>query len=149
MKGAIGLFVAGVLAVSPAHADDRNISKLEAKVVPTGLLKAYKGPDGLLVAMVEINRGKEMLVHFRNDGGDLEGKTLRYLYEDLGQGNKTVYLDWQRGSKPYRRVLLSSRDHRWELFHPNKPNTHFELRYSEEASEKFKIDDIIKAMKKE
>jgi hypothetical protein len=135
------------LHLSSAIADDKVVTKFDAKITPSGPLKAYKGPEGELVAMVEINDGKEILVHFKNFGGDLEGKTVRQLHEDLGNGNKNVYVEWKRGSKTYRKVLLTARDNRWELYPPGTPNKHLEIRYSEAASEKLKIDDVIKAIK--
>ena len=64
--------IALVLFASAAHAD---------KIVPSGPLKAYNGPEGELVVMVEINDGKEMLVYFKNLDNTLDGKTLRYMLE--------------------------------------------------------------------
>ena len=76
------------------------------KVTPSGPLKAYKGSEGEIVVMVEISDGKEMLVYFKNTGGTAEGKTLRYLFEDLGKGDKTVYINVKRAR---RRTARSSR----------------------------------------
>lgn len=129
-----------------ALADDKVTTKFDPKITPSGVVKAFKGREGLTVVMLEINDGKEMLVHFKKLGGELEGKTLRHLYEDLGDGTKNVYLDHKRGSKPYRTYLLSARDNRWTLFQPGT-NNHFDLSYSESASEQFKAEDIIKAIK--
>jgi hypothetical protein len=111
------------------------------------VLKAYKGPEGEVIAMVEVNDGKQMLVYFKNLGGDLEGKSLLYLYEDLGKGDKTVYLNKKRGSKTYRSVMLSARDNKWSFYHPTKPGTELALKYSEKDSESLKIDDVVKAYK--
>ncbi len=137
-----------VLCVAPAlqsRADDRITTTFGAKVTPSGPLKAFKGPEGQVVVMLEINEGKEILVYLKNLGGELEGKTLRYSYEDLGHGTKNAYLDHKRGSKPYRTVLLAARDNRWTFFQP-KSSTEFELTYSETASDKFRVDDIVKAI---
>jgi hypothetical protein len=97
--------------------------------------------------MVEVNDSKEMLVHLQKIGGDLEGKTLLYLFEDRGDGDKDVYLDKKRGSKTYRSVILTARDSQWDFYHPTKGTTHFSIRYSEEASEKVKLDDVLAAYK--
>jgi hypothetical protein len=121
--------------------------KPDAKPVPAGVLKAYKGPEGEVIAMVEVSDGKQVLVYFKHLGGDLEGKSLLYLYEDLGKGDKTVYLNKQRGSKTYRSVMLSARDNQWSFYHPTKPGTELALKYSEKDSESLKIDDVVKAYK--
>ncbi len=113
----------------------------------SGVLKAYKGPEGELVVMVEVNEGKEMLVYLKNLGGDLEGKALLYLLEDRGDGNKDVFLNKKRGSKWYRSHLLSARDNRWEFYHPTNFKIQLQLRYSEEASGKLKLDDVLAAYK--
>jgi len=135
-----GLAIAMVLAIGlaawPAHAD---------KIAPSGPLKAYKGPEGELVALVEISDGKEMLVYCKNLGGELEGKTVRYLLDDRGDA-KDVYINKKRGSKTYRSMLLTARDGRWELYPPGK-NQSLPLRYSEEASGKLKLDDVLAALK--
>jgi len=122
--------------IGTAHAD---------KIVVTGPVKAYRGPEGEIVAMLEISDGKEMLVHFRNLDTTLDGKTLRYLIADTGHGNKDVYIVKNRGSKTYRSIMLSSRDRQWTFVHPTNHKVTFELGYSEEWSGKIKADDIIKA----
>jgi len=140
--------VATTVLAAPVRvlADDKVTTKFDPKITPSGVVKAYKGPEGQVVVMLEINDGKEMLVHFKKLGGELEAKTLRHLYEDLGEGNKNVYLDHKRGSKPYRTYLLSARDNRWTFYQPGS-NNHFDLSYSEAASDQFKAEDIIKAIK--
>jgi hypothetical protein len=128
-------------AAAPALAD---------KITPTGPVKAYKGPEGQIVAMLEISDGKEMLVHFRNLDTDLDNKTVRYLVADagnVGSGDKDVYINKKRGSKTYRSYLLSLRDRSWTFTHPSKANVSFDLSYSEEWSGKIKADDIINALK--
>ena len=117
------------------------------KPTPSGVLKAYKGPEGEVIAMVEVNDSKQVLVYFKNLGGDLEGKSLLYLYEDLGKGDKTVYLNKKRGSKTYRSVMLSARDNKWSFYHPTRPGTELSLTYSEKDSESLKIEDVVKAYK--
>lgn len=113
----------------------------------SGPVKAFKGPEGELVVMVEANDGKEMFVHLKNLGGDLEGKTLLYLLEDRGEGNKDVYLTKKRGSKTYRSYLLTSRDGRWDFYHPTNAKVQLSLRYSEEASAKIKLDEVLAGYK--
>ena len=123
--------------IGTAHAD---------KIVATGPVKAYRGPEGEVVAMLEISDGKEMLVHFRNLDTTLDGKTLRYLIADTGHGNKDVYIVKKRGSKTYRSIMLSSRDRQWTFVHPTNHTVTFDLRYTDEWSAKIKADDIIKAL---
>jgi hypothetical protein len=113
----------------------------------SGVLKAYKGPEGEVVVMLEVNDGKEMLVHLRNIDKASEGKTLLYLFEDQGRGRKHVYVNKKRGSKWYESTILTAVDNRWSFYHPTKPGTHFSLSYSESESETFRADDIIKTYK--
>jgi len=113
----------------------------------SGALKAYKGPEGELIVMIEVNDGKEMLVHFKNIGKELEGQTRLYLFEDQGRGDKHVFLNKKRGSKWYRATTLSARDNRWSFYHPEKPGTQFSIGYSEKDSERFKAEDIINSYK--
>ncbi len=124
--------------VAPAHAD---------KITPSGPLKAYKGPEGELVAMVEISDGKEMLVYLRNTGGTADGKTLRYLFEDLGKGDKTVYINKKVGSKTHRSILADARDNAWEIYVPGKTSDALRLTFSEEATAKIKLDEVLAAYK--
>jgi hypothetical protein len=118
-----------------------------ARPEPSGPLKAYKGPEGEIVVMIEANDGKEMLVHFKNISKELDGKTLLYQLEDLGSGNKNVYVNKKQGSKTVRSNLLSARDGSWEFYHPGKPNITFSIYYSEDASGKFKMEDVLSAYK--
>jgi hypothetical protein len=140
-KAVLRLLVALALCVvgSTVHA--------APQITPSGPLRAFKGPEGEVIVMVEINDSKEMLVHLKGVGGDLEGRTLRYLFEDDGKGDKSVYVNKKRGSKTYRSQLLTARDNAWTFFYPDKPSVTFRIRYSESASEKFKIEDVIRAIK--
>lgn len=126
------------LAAIPAFAD---------KVSPTGPVKAYKGPEGQIVAMLEISDGKEMLVHFRNIDNSIDGKTLRYQIEDQGHGKKDIYIVKKRGSKTYHSILLTLRDGGWTFYHPVKTEISFDLSYSEDQSSKIKTDDVINGVK--
>lgn len=153
----VGILVAGIgrVTAKPAFADPKPAKPAPtapAKAAPaapkaSGPVKAFKGPEGELVVMVEANDGKEMLVYFKNLGGDLEGKTLLYLLEDRGEGNKDVYLNKKRGSKTYRSYLLTSRNGSWDFYHPTNAKVQLALRYSEEASEKVKLDDVLAGYK--
>lgn len=143
MKRALALVM---LLAAPASADDKVTTKFGAKITVSAPLRAYVGPEGEVVALVEINDSKEMLVLIRGVDPAIDGTTLRYLFEDLGDGTKTVYLDAKRGSKPYRRVLLDARDNRWELFQPGKPEHHFRLTYSKTESDKLTTKDVINAI---
>lgn len=138
--------VATAAIAAPARADDKVTTKFDAKITPSGIVKAYKGREGLVVVMLEINDGKEILIHFKKIGGELEGTTLRRLFEDLGNGGKNAYLDHKRGSKPYRTYLASARDDHWEVFPPGT-NKQLGITYSEALSDQFKAEDLIKAIK--
>jgi hypothetical protein len=135
-----------LVSATPARADPK-AAAAPARPTPSGPLKAFKGPEGELVVMVEANDGKDMLVHFKNLDKELEGKTLLYRLEDLGNGDKNVYLDKKRGSKTYRSTLVTAREGDWQFYHPIKTSTQFPIRYSEQASGKFKIDDVLSAYK--
>jgi hypothetical protein len=138
-----------VLAVSApiAHADASKPAPTATAPQPSGVVKAYQGPEGEIIAMLEVNDSKQVLVYFKNLGGDLEGKSLRYELEDLGHGNKTVFINKKRGSKTYRSIMLTARDNDWTFYHPTKPGTELHIRYSEKATSELKLDDIVKAYK--
>jgi hypothetical protein len=148
----LGIMLAAVViaslssAGSPACADPK-AGAAPSRPAPSGPLKAYKGPEAEVVVMIEVNDGKEMLVHFKNVGKELDGKTLLYQYEDLGRGNKNVYINKKRGSKTERSVLLSARDGDWEFYYPGNVDKGFQIYYSEDASAKFKIEDVLNAYK--
>jgi hypothetical protein len=129
-----------ITSVAPAaHAD---------KITPSGPLRAYKGPEGEIVAMVEINDSNEMLVYYKNTGGTIEGKTVRYLFEDLGRGRKNVYINVKRGSKTERSTLCSAEDNEWQCWVPGKKSPdNLHVYYSEAASSKLKVDDVLAAYK--
>lgn len=124
-------------------------AKTAAKPAPkaSGPLRAYKGPEGEMIVMVEVNDGKEMLVHLRKVGGDLDGKSLLYLLEDRGDGNKDVYINKKRGSKTYRSVILTARNNSWDFYYPDNHKVQFSVYYSEAASEKVTIDEVLAAYK--
>ena len=144
--GALVLVAFTALAPAPSHADPK-AAAAPAKPEPSGPLRAYKGPEGELVVMVEANDGKQMLVHVKNVDKELDGKTVLYLLEDLGHGDKNVYVNKKRGSKTYRSMLLTARDGDWTFYHPSKAGTEFRIRYSESASGQFKIEDVLAAYK--
>ncbi|NVB84619.1 MAG: hypothetical protein HOV81_39965 [Kofleriaceae bacterium] len=114
---------------------------------PSGPLKAYKGPEGQVVVMILVDDDKRMLIHLRGIGGDLEGRTLLYDVNAMGNGKTDVFVNKKRGSKTYRSLILTQRDGEWEFYHPTKNNTSFGIYYSEKESEKYKIDDVMKAYK--
>jgi hypothetical protein len=136
-----------LVAIAALGGVARGDAKPGARPTPSGVVKAYKGPEGEVIAMLEVNDGKQMLVYCKNLGGDLDGKSLLYLLEDLGNGDKNVYLDKKRGSKTYRSMILTARDNRWTFYHPTKSGTELAIRYSEKESGDLKIDDIVKAYK--
>lgn len=128
----LGLFVCATLLAN-------------SNLVPSSKLKAFKGPEGEVIAMVEVNSSKEMLVHFKNLGTELDGKTGLYQIADMGKGKKDIYVEKKKGSKTYRSVLLTQRDGSWEFYHPGKPGTEFHISYSEQESEKFKLEEVLKS----
>jgi len=117
-----------------------------AKPVPSGPLKAYKGPEGEVIVLVPANDSKEMLVHFRNIGGPLEGKTQLYLYEDRGNDRREVYWNKKRGSKTDRAYVLTDyEDGTWMFINPSKTSSHFRVIYSEAESSKIKVANVVDA----
>ena len=143
---AAAVLVATAAAVPALHAEPR-AGAAPARPTPSGPLRAYRGPDGELIAMVEANDGVAMLVQFKNLDKELDGRTVLYRLEDLGNGSKNVYVDKPRGSKTYRSVLLTARDGDWEFYHPSKSGTHFAIYYSEKASGQWKVEDVLNAYK--
>lgn len=132
---------------SAAQSPPKAVPAKPATPTASGPVKAYQGPEGALVVMVEVNDSKEMLVHFKKVGGALEGKTLRYLLEDRGDGNKTVYLNKKRGSKTQRAVVLIAREYHWTLYYPGNAETTWSLRYSESDSSSVKLEDVLAGYK--
>jgi hypothetical protein len=119
-----------------------------AKPVPSGPLKAYKGPEGELVVLVPVNDSKEMLVHFRHLGGPLEGTSALYLYEDKGNDHREVYSNKKRGSKTYRAYVLTDYDSgSWTFINPSKTSQSFTVYFSETESKKIKVDEVVDAYK--
>jgi hypothetical protein len=117
-----------------------------ARLVPSSALKAYRGPEGEIVALVEVNDSKQMLVYFKTVGHGLDGTAQLYSYEDLGEDRKSVYTTKPRGSKTYRAfVLLSAGRGAWTFIHPAKTSEHFEIRYSEKASQEITRDEALAA----
>jgi len=120
----------------------------DSKPVPNGPLKVFRGPEGELIGMVEVNQSKEMLVHFKNIGGELEGKSKLYLYADNGRQGKEVFFNHQwRKSKTRPWVVLSSSDRGgWQFANPSKGSTQsFSVSYSQSDTDKLKIEDVLKA----
>ncbi len=136
MKWIVALFALAVVAAPAAAAPPK----------ASGPLKAYKGPEGEIVVMVEVNDSKQMLVQFRKIGGELDGKTKLYELSDKGHGDKTVYYTYKRGSKTHQAIVLESRDGAWTLYVPDK-NTELRLRYSEQLSQDIKLDEVTSAYK--
>jgi hypothetical protein len=124
--------------VAPALAD---------KPVPSGKVKAYRGPEGELIVMLEVNKSAQVLVHYRKLGDDLDGKTFLYELEDLGDhGGHNAYVTKKRGSKTYRSYVLEEQgDGVWEFFHPEKSTKHFTIVYSEKDTESLTADDVMNA----
>ena len=134
---AIALCCGSVATAGPAN-----------KPVPSGPLKAYKGPEGELIVLVPANDSKEMLVQFRNIGGPLEGKTMLYLFEDRGDDRKEVYSNKRRGSKSYRAFVLTDYARgTWLFINPSNTSSSFRIHYAEAESSKIKIDEVVAAYK--
>ncbi len=120
---------------------------IAGRPVPSGPSKAFKGPEGEIITMVEANDSKQMLVHFKNVGGEIDGMAKLYEFEDDGKGRKGVFTNKKRGSKTERFYILTARDGVWRFYHPTKKSTEFNLKYSELDSEKMKVNDILNVFK--
>ncbi len=126
-------------ALPAAHAEP-------ARPVPSSALKAYRGPEGEIIALVEVNDSKQMLVYFKSVGGGIDGTAQLCSYEDLGEDRKTVFTLKKRGSKTYRAfVLISAGRGAWTFIHPAKPSNHFEVHYSAQASQQLTVDEVVAA----
>jgi hypothetical protein len=144
---ALGVALAAAAAAPPPVDADPKPAAAPAKPAASGPLRAYRGPEGEIIVMVEANDGKDMLVHFKSLGQELDGKTVLYRIEDLGHGDKNVYVEKKRGSKTVRSNLLSCRDGGWEFYYPGKADVQFQIYYSRHASEQFKLEDVLNAYK--
>lgn len=116
------------------------------KPKPTGPLKAFKGPEGEKVFMVEAEDGKKMYVHPKNVGGDWDGQTRLFDVSQNGEGSKDVYFMKKRGSKQVQYNVLVQRSGKWEFFNPTKTQE-LALSYSEADSAKMTVDDVLNAYK--
>jgi hypothetical protein len=114
---------------------------------PSGPLKAYKGPEGQVIVMMLVNGDKQMLVHFRGLGDELEARTMLYDVERVGRDRTSIYETRKRGSKDIHWNVLVERDGHWQFYHPRKSGTVFRLAYSESASSSFKTEDVLNAYK--
>lgn|GEM_PF-1909300 len=118
------------------------------KPIQTSPVKAFRGPEGELVVMVEVNESKEMLVFFKNigvNGDEFEGKTRLYQFTDNGRQGKDIFYNKKRGSKTIQYVVLNQNNDHWTLAHPLKPAQTISLTYSQKDSEVTKFEDILKA----
>jgi hypothetical protein len=140
MKTAIATWILALACWLPAaHAEP-------ARPVPSSALKAYRGPEGETIALVEVNDSKQMVVYFQRVGHGLDGTARLYSYEDLGEDRKSVFTMKPRGSKTYRAfVLVSAGRGAWTFIHPAKPSEHLEVHYSEKASQEVTVDQVLAA----
>lgn len=127
-----------------AHAEPA--ATAPGRPVPSSALRAYRGPEGEIVALVEVNDSKQMLVYFKSVGHGLDGTAQLYSYEDLGEDRKSVYTHKKRGSKTYRAfVLMSAGRGAWTFIHPGKTSEHFEIYYSDKATQQITRDEALAA----
>lgn len=118
------------------------------KPAPSGPLKAYKGPEGELVAIVPVNDNKQALVLFRGLGGGIDGTARLYEYEDLGNDRKTVYWNKKFGSKAHRAYVLTDYERgSWTFINPADTKTSFRVYYDEPSSKQIKVEDVVNAYK--
>lgn len=119
------------------------------KPLPNGPLKVFRGPEGELIGMVEVNQAKQMLVHFKNIGGDLDGKTKMYEFADNGRQGKEVYFIHQwRKSKTRPWIVLAYTDGAWKFANPSPGSTQtFRLTYSQSDTDKMKLEDVVNSYK--
>jgi hypothetical protein len=114
----------------------------------SGPLKAYKGPEGQIVALVPVSDGKQMLVFVRGLGGGIDGTSRLYEYEDLGNDRKTVYWNRKAGSKTHRAYVLTDYEPgSWNFIDPAEPATSFRVKYDEASSKQIKVEDVVNAYK--
>jgi hypothetical protein len=74
------------------------------------------------------DKKNEVLLHFKNiGGGELQGKSKVYLYDDQGNGRAEVYFMQKKGSKNNRFVILSKRDQFWNFQDPSDYQRQFSL----------------------
>jgi hypothetical protein len=135
------------IAVGLAVAVTTPVLATPAKPTPSAPLRAYKGPEGQIVAVVPVADNKQVLVYFRNLDGELDGKSLLYELDTSDEANKEVYVVKKRGSKTYHSQLLIEHDGSWTFYHPTKANITFAIRYSESESDQLKVDDVVNAYK--
>lgn len=112
------------------------------KPVASGPLKAFKGPEGEVITMVEVNDSKQILVHFKGVGGEIEDKMRLYTLNDMGNGKKEITYTKKRGSKTETRYVMTYRDGHWTF--NGKGTTHIQLDYSEKHSEAITVDQFLK-----
>lgn len=117
---------------------------IAAPPAPSGKVKVYKGPEGELIAMLEVNKGTEVLVHFRKLGNELDGTTRLYELEYSEHDGHNAYANKKRGSKTYRAyVLLEQGDGVWEFISPEQPNRHIAIVYSDKESDALTVQDVM------
>ncbi len=112
--------------------------------VPSGVLKAFTGPEGEVVAMVEVNGAKEMLVHFQNISPEIDGTARLYTIEEEGS-NRAVTYQVKKGSKMKTHYIAEYRANKWKFFNPAKAGSAIDLKYSKDETAKLKLETVLKS----
>jgi hypothetical protein len=129
--------VAGLLALV-ASADE---------VKPSTTAKVYRGPDGEVVTILEVNGSRQALVKLEGIGGDWDGKTFLWNLDDRGESRDLYFEKGKPGRKKTERYTpLAYRAGEWILVTPDHPRE-VELTYSKKDSKKITPQSVIEGYK--
>jgi hypothetical protein len=118
----------------------------DKKPVASGPLKVFHGPEGEVLAIVDVNDSKEAAVYFRGVGGELEGKTHTYLIEQGNRGERSLYYNKKiRGTKYAPWYVLRYTGKEWRFTNPAQPGVEMKLKFSKEDTKKMKIEEVLNA----
>jgi hypothetical protein len=120
----------------------------DSKPVASSKVKAYKGAEGEVVAVLEVNSSKQVLVFFKKVSSALDGTSRLYEYEDKGNDNKEIYWNKKQGSKTQRAFVLTEYEHgSWLFINPIKTSENYRVAFSESETQAIKVDDVLAGYK--
>jgi hypothetical protein len=105
--------------------------------------KVLLGNEGKRIDMLEVNDSKQVIVRFKNIGGQWEGKTFLWSMENSGPEDKDIFFEQKKGSKMQRHSPLLQRSGSWKLFVPEFPGKEISFHYSTLDSEKLQAKELI------
>ena len=118
---------------------------LGADYKPSNSAKAFVGPLGEKVEVLEVNDSKQLIARVSGVGGEWEGRTFVWDYNDRGD-SKEASFGIKRGSKTETYNALVFRQASWSLYPQGGKNRDgIHLSYSKEDSSKTSTEDLIKA----